>query len=58
MKCTYGRDDRKHQVVGYKDKAYVECSERSSYTLRGLKGEFVKPTNRLEILLKTQNYSS
>ena len=35
-------DDGQHQVVGYKDKAYVECSKDKA-THRGLKGEFVKP---------------
>ena len=35
-------DDGQHQIVGYKDKAYVECSKDKA-THRGLKGEFVKP---------------
>ena len=35
-------DDGEHQVIAYKDKAYVECPE-GKHTHRGLKGEFVKP---------------
>jgi len=35
-------NDGKHQIVEYKDTAYIECPE-GKHTLRGLKGEFVKP---------------
>ena len=35
-------EDGKHQVVEYKNTAYVNCSKQDS-TLKGLNGEFVKP---------------
>ena len=35
-------EDGKHQVVEYKNTAYVNCSKQEA-TLKGLNGEFVKP---------------
>ena len=35
-------EDGKHQVVEYKNTAYVNCSKQDA-TLKGLNGEFVKP---------------
>jgi DNA polymerase elongation subunit (family B) len=36
-------DDNVHQIIEYKNVAYQECPE-GQHKLRGLKGEFVKPT--------------
>ena len=46
--------DGKHQVVEYKNTAYVNCIEKE-HTLRGLNGEFVKPTTNW-YFTKNANY--